>query len=279
VSALSDRAQKALPAGLRSRAVAAGPSWQRRLLTGFLRSPLASMIALALLWEFATIAFAVPRRTLPPPSAVFADAWTVRADLLASFGRTLLETLLGFIAGSLLGCLSGITFAYVRTLERSVFPLFVISQSMPVVAFGALVVIWFGNTLLAKVVMALFLSFLPVTVNTLRGLKGVDPQRIGLMRSFGARGFTLFAKLAWPWALPQVMVGLKVAISLSLIGSIVGEWFGETIGLGVMLLQAMYTEDMTRLWTVIVACGLMGSALYGLISLIERRLVWWRSAS
>jgi NitT/TauT family transport system permease protein len=279
VSASSDLAQKALPAGPRSGAVAAKRGWQRRFLTGFLRSPFASMIALALLWEFATIAFAVPRRTLPPLSAVFADAWAVRADLLASFGRTLLETLLGFIAGSLLGCLSGITFAYVRTLERSVFPLFVISQSMPVVAFGALVVIWFGNTLLAKVVMALFLSFLPVTVNTLRGLKGVDPQRIGLMRSFGARGFTLFAKLAWPWALPQVMVGLKVAISLSLIGSIVGEWFGETVGLGVMLLQAMYADDMTRLWTVIVACGLMGSTLYGLISLIERRLVWWRSAS
>jgi NitT/TauT family transport system permease protein len=279
MSAAPDVAHRVLPARPGSGAATARQGRQRRLLLGFLRSPLASTIALALLWEFGTIAFAVPKRIMPPLSAVFADAWTVRADLLASFGRTLLETVLGFIAGSLLGCLFGITFAYVRTLERSVFPLFVISQSMPVVAFGALVVIWFGNTLLAKVMMALFLSFLPVTVNTLRGLKSIDPQRIGLMRSFGARGFTLFAKLAWPWALPQIMVGLKVAISLSLIGSIVGEWFGETVGLGVMLLQAMYSEDMTRLWTVIVACGLMGSALYGFISLIERRLVWWRSAS
>lgn len=258
---------------------ASGRLRARSMIMWFLRSPIASVIVVALLWQCVTVAFKVSPRVIPPLSVVLADAWHIRLDLAASFGRTLLETVLGFVGGSLLGCLFGITFAYVRTLERAVFPLFVISQSMPVVAFGALVVIWFGNTLLAKVMMALFLSFLPVTVNTLRGLKSIDPQRIGLMRSFGAKGYTLFARLAWPWAMPQVMVGLKVAISLSLIGSIVGEWFGETVGLGVMLLQAMYTEDMTRLWTVIVACGIMGSALYGIISLIERRLVWWRSES
>ena len=237
-----------------------------------------TVIVLAFTWQFGTLLFHVSPRYLPALSAVALDAWSIHDALSASFGRTLLETVLGFVGGALLGGVFGITFAYVRTLERSVFPIFVVSQTMPVVAFGALIVIWFGNTLLAKVVMALFLSFFPVTVNTLRGLRAVDPSQIDLMRSFGAKGWTLFMKLALPSALPQIMVGLRVAIALSLIGSIVGEWFVETVGLGVMLLQAMYTEDMVRLWTTIVACGVMGSGLYGVISAIERRVVWWHSS-
>lgn len=248
-------------------------------LRRWLTSPLAACVAVGLVWQLATLAFHIPTRYLPSLSQVLTDAWTIRVDLGAAFGRTLLETVLGFVAGSCLGVAFGVLFAYVRSLERSLFPLFVIAQTMPVVAFGALVVIWFGNTLLAKVVMALFLSFFPVTVNTLRGLRAVDPSRIGLMRSFGAAGPTLFIKLALPSALPQIVVGLRVAVSLALIGSIVGEWFGETVGLGVMLLQATYTEDMVRIWTSILACGVMGSGLYWMLATVERRYVWWRTAN
>jgi NitT/TauT family transport system permease protein len=248
-------------------------------LKRWLSSPLAAIIAIGLVWQALTVALNIPTRYLPPLSHVFADAWSVRDALAAAFGRTLLETVLGFAAGSILGVAFGVMFAYVRTLERSLFPLFVVAQTMPVVAFGALVVMWFGNTLLAKVVMALFLSFFPVTVNTLRGLRAVDPSRIGLMRSFGASNATLFAKLALPSAAPQIVVGLRVAISLALIGSIVGEWFGETVGLGVMLLQATYTEDMVRIWTTIVSCGVMGSGLYWILAIVETRFVWWKAAN
>jgi NitT/TauT family transport system permease protein len=89
----------------------------------------------------------------------------------------------------------------------------------------------------------------------------------------------MFFKLAVPSALPQIMVGLRVAIGLSLIGSVVGEWFGETVGLGVMLMEAMNGDLVVRLWVVMFACGLMGALLYGLLTFVERRLVWWRSES
>ena len=131
----------------------------------------------------------------------------------------------------------------------------------------------------AKVMTAFFLTFFPVTVNTLRGLKSCDPQRIALMKSFGAGRLVMFFKLAVPSALPQIMVGLRVAIGLSLIGSVVGEWFGETVGLGVMLMEAMNADLVLRLWVVMFACGLMGALLYGLLTFVERRLVWWRSES
>jgi NitT/TauT family transport system permease protein len=242
-----------------------------------LRSPLVATLLLAVVWELVVQAFSISPRYLPALSAVFRDAWSVWPQLVASFNRTLLETLLGFAAGATFGCLAGITFSYVRLMERAVFPLFVVSQTVPVVAFGALIVIWFGNSLLAKVVTAFFLTFFPVTVNTLHGLASCDPQRIALMRSFGARGPTLFFKLALPTALPQILVGLRLGIGLSLVGSIVGEWFGETVGLGVMLIEAMNSEQLVRIWVVIVSCGLMGSLLFSALTFVERKLVWWRA--
>jgi NitT/TauT family transport system permease protein len=249
------------------------------LLKNFLRSPLFVLLVVAIAWEILVPALQLSPRHLPALSVIFKDAWSVWPQLLAGFNRTLLETVLGFLLGSTVGCLCGTLFMYSRWMERSVFPLLVVSQTIPIVAFGALIVIWFGNSLLAKVMTAFFLTFFPVAVNTLRGLKSCDPQRVALMRSFGARGPTLFSKLAVPTALPQIMVGLRLGIGLSLIGSIVGEWFGETVGLGVMLMEAMNGDLVVRLWVVMVACGVMGTLLYQLLSFAERRLVWWRIES
>jgi NitT/TauT family transport system permease protein len=242
-----------------------------------LRSPLFAACALALAWEVAVHALSISPRYLPALSSVLRDAWSIAPQLIASFDRTLLETVLGFAAGAAFGCLAGITFFYVRFMERAVFPLFVVSQTVPVIAFGALIVIWFGNSLMAKVVTAFFLTFFPVTVNTLHGLASCDPQRIALMRSFGANRPTLFFKLALPSALPQILVGMRLGIGLALVGSIVGEWFGETLGLGVMLIDAMNSDQTVRIWVVIVACGLMGALLYGVLAFIERKIVWWRA--
>ncbi|MAM75632.1 ABC transporter permease [uncultured Tistrella sp.] len=240
------------------------------------RLPLLTIITLAILWEGITRIFEVPASFFPPLSVVLADAASVWSYLLRSTGRTFLETVLGFLTGSAFGIFCGVVFAYSRNLERALFPLFVVSQTIPVIAFGALVIIWFGNTILSKVIIAFYVTFFPVTVNTHRGLLGCDPQKVALMKSFGAGEWTIFRKLRFPTALPVIAVALRLGISLSLIGAIVGEWFGDTVGLGVMLIQAMYTEAVPRLWAIILACGLLGSALYAVVSLFERKFIWWR---
>ena len=241
-------------------------------------SPWASPVWLALLWLAAVPLFGVAARILPSLPAVVADARSVGPDLLAGFWRTLVETLLGFLAGSAFGLACGTAFSVARPLERALFPLFVAVQTVPVIAFGAVVVIWFGSTsIMAKVVIAFFLSFFPVTVNTLRGLQACDAGRVALMRGFGASRWQLFAKLRLPAALPDILVGLKLGVSLGLAGAIVGEWFGDTVGLGVMLLQALYFEQVTRVWVLILASGLLGGLLYGAIAAAEHRWVWWRA--
>jgi len=173
------------------------------------------------------------------------------------------------------GLLTGIAFFRVRALREMIFPIFVVSQTIPVIAFGALVVLWFGNTLLAKAVIAFYLTFFPVTVNTLLGLETVDPKQVALMRSFGASNGQLMLRLQLPTALPQIFVALRLASSLSLVGAIVGEWFGDTTGLGVLLLQAMFTENVVGIWGALLAAALLGTGFYAVVAAAERRLVFW----
>jgi len=247
-------------------------------MKAILGSPLGAGAVLALAWLVLVPLLHVPPLILPSLPAIIRDALSVWPALAAGFLRTLLETVLGFVLGAALGVGCGVAFAYARWLERAILPLFVASQTVPVIAFGAIVVIWFGNTLLEKVMIAFYLTFFPVTVNTIRGLRSSDPERLALLRSFGASGWQRFVKLALPSAAPVIIIGLKLGISLSLAGAIVGEWFGATVGLGVMLLQSLYDEQTARVWVLIIACGLLGALLNGAISLAERRFVWWRPA-
>ena len=248
-------------------------------MTGrLLRSPLPGLLLIAVLWWCLVPALHIDPRFLPALGAVLADGYGVWPDLAVSFWHTLVETLLGFLLGCLFGIGGGILFACSRWLERGLLPLFVALQSVPVIAFGAIVVIWCGNGMLSKVVIALYLSFFPITVSTLRGLQSADAARCALLESFGASRMQLFLRLQLPTALPGIMIGLKVGIALALAGAIVGEWFGDTVGLGVMLLQALYVEQVTRVWVLILASGALGALLYGAIALVERRFVWWRSA-
>jgi NitT/TauT family transport system permease protein len=242
---------------------------------GYLLRSYGTFLLVAAAWLLAVPLFKIEPRYLPSLIEVVRDGASVWDDLVAGLCQTLLETLAGFALGAGLGIVLGVAFAYVRTLERAVFPIFVALQTVPVIAFGAIVVMWFGNTVFAKVVIALYLTFFPVAVSTLRGLQACDPQRIQLLRSFGASRLKILLKLALPGALPTIMVGLRLGVSLSLAGAIVGEWFGDTVGIGVMLLQALYFEQILRIWLLIVVSGFTGMLLLGVLDFVERRYVWW----
>ena len=241
-----------------------------------LASQLAALIGLLVLWEVGVRVFDVAPHNMPTASAVFRDMFS-NMDLIGrGVVRTLSETLIGFAIGAAIGFVFGSAFAVSRTLERLLFPLFIVSQAIPVIAFGALVVMWLGNGIWSKVAIAMYLTAFPVTVNTCRGMQSVDPQRLALLRSFGAGPWTLFWRLRVPFALPSIAAALKLGISLGLIGAIVGEWFGDTVGLGIMLLQAMYNENLPRVWSVILVCGAIGILLYSAFEAIERRWIWWK---
>ena len=254
-----------------------GAGWRRHAapaLRGLLRLLLGLAIAAAV-WEGAVLAFAIRPEYLPRLSTILSIIAATPEAYVQGFLRTLAETLIGFAAGALIGVLNGVLFLRAPALRDMLFPVFVVSQTIPVIAFGALVVLWFGNTLLAKAVIAFYLTFFPVTVNTLLGLQSVDPRQIALLRSFGASRRQILFRLQLPAALPQIFVALRLGSSLSLVGAIVGEWFGDTTGLGVILLQAMYNEQVPVMWAAILCAAVLGMGFYALVALAERWLVFW----
>ena len=235
----------------------------------------AGLALAALLWEAAVVLTGARPETLPRLSVILGAIAATPGAYWEGFLRTLAETLLGFAAGGLVGVLNGVVFLRAPALRDMLFPIFVVSQTIPVIAFGALVVLWFGNTLLAKAVIAFYLTFFPVTVNTLLGLNAVDPRQIALLQSFGAGRGTILRRLQLPAALPQIFVALRLAASLSLVGAIVGEWFGDTTGLGVLLLQAMFNENVVALWAAILCAAVLGTGFYAAVAFAERRIVFW----
>ncbi len=236
---------------------------------------LLTIVVLVAVIELVVLAFEIRPYYLPRPSAIAANIMATPGAYLSGLWRTFLETALGFVAGSVFGVAVAVVFHRWTMLRELFFPLFVVSQTIPVIAFGAVVVLWFGNTLFAKAVISFYISFLPVTVNTLLGFNSVDPRQVQLMRSFGAKDGQILWRLYLPAALPQLFVALKLASSLALVGAIVGEWFGDTTGLGVLLLQAMYNENVVGIWATIVVSACLGMGLYSLVAVAERRIVFW----
>jgi len=236
---------------------------------------LAGFAATLLVWEAAVRLLGVSSRLLPTPSAVGAQLVQIPGVILGAAGYTVTSAVLGYLAAAVVGVALAVALAHSPLLERSLLPLFVASQAVPVIAFSAIVVLWAGNGPLSKVAIAFYLSFFPVTVGMAKGLQASDPMSVALLKSYGAGGWTILWKLRFPTALPYLFVALRIGTTTALIGAIVGEWFGDNRGIGTLILHALYTEDTVRLWCGILACAALGAALYSLVAALERRLVWW----
>lgn len=235
------------------------------------------VLGFVLLWEAGVHLFDVSPNKLPAPSVILATIWQERAVLSDAVVTTLLEAVLGLLCGTAFGVLSGIAFSRSRILERMLLPYFVGSQAVPILAFGAIIIMWFGNGMASKVAIAFYLSFFPVAVNTLIGMRSVGDDQIGLLRAFGAGSLTILYKLQLPAALPSIFTAVRLGASLALVGAIVGEWFGATRGLGAVLLNAMFDYRITLLWAAIVLTGLTGVAMYAVVVFLQRKLAWWQT--
>src|SRR5829696_3704933 len=234
------------------------------------------VIVLGAVWQLAVSGLDVPARYVPAPTVIAQAVIAQPAAFAAALGTTLLAAALGIVAGTLVGVTSGVVFFRSPLLERIFFPYFVASQAVPIIAFGVFVVMWFGNGLGSKVFIALYLTFFPVSVNTLLGLRSVTGQQIDLLRSFGAGQREIFFKLQLPAALPSIFTAVRLGASLALVGAIVGEWFGAQSGLGAILLLSMFNYSMPEMWAAIVLTGFAGGILFLVVALLQSRLAWWQ---
>ncbi|RME84338.1 MAG: ABC transporter permease [Caldilineae bacterium] len=186
---------------------------------------------------------------------------------------TFREAFAGFVIGGLLGFLLGAIFAHVRLFERGCMPYVVASQTVPIIAIAPMVIIWLKAGWISVAVISAYLTFFPVTINTLRGLKSPDPTQLELMHSFAASTWTIMWKLRFPAALPYIFTSLKVSATTSVVGAIIGELpSGIRQGLGGAILNfnQYYISGPGRLWATIIVSALVGIFFFILVALVER---------
>ena len=233
-------------------------------------APIAVVIALLALWEAATRLLAIPLFLLPPPSAVALSMQTNASLLLTNGWVTTVEIVLGFVLSIVVGIPLALAIFLWPPFSRSVLPLLVSSQAIPKVAIAPLLLVWFGFGLMPKVLIAFLIAFFPVVINTAVGLGSIEPEKIYLARSMGFGAIATFFKIRLPNALPAIFGGLKISITLAVVGAVVGEFVGGDAGLGYLLMVANGSMDTQLLFAGIVALTILGVVLFVLVELAER---------
>jgi len=236
------------------------------------------LVALFALWEVAVRALAVKPVILPPPSAVFAELASDPLWYLRNAWYTLLVTLGGFALALVVGVLLAVAIVESRLLEKTIYALIVGLNSVPKVAVAPLFVIWLGTGAEPKIAIGFLIAVFAIVIDMVLGLKSVPPDILDLARSLrGGRMATLW-RIRFPCALPSLFAGMKVAISLALVGAIVGEFVSSQRGLGYVILSAQGTFDTARVFAAIFVLGAMGVALFWLVTLGERLAIPWHAS-
>ena len=243
----------------------------KRLLAG-----MASLVGFVVVWKLATVVGGYPDYILPPPEAVVArGAAAMRSGLLLEHTlATIGEILAGFAVGALAAVGTGIALAKSPLAERVLSPYIVAAQAVPILALAPLLNIWFGGGMLARVLICALIVFFPIAISTMVGIRGTDPQLVELFRSLGARPGQIASRLELPSALPVLFGGLRVGVTLAVIGAVVAEWAGASIGLGVLInIANQGLFDTPLMFVALATLAIIGLVLYGLVSLVERRIL------
>lgn len=246
--------------------------WRRRLL------PVATFLLLLLIWEFGVKIFEVRPFIAPAPSAVFSVLVNKFPMLMQNLLPTAIEAILGFIIGNVAAILIATSFAYKQSVEEAFFPIAVMVNTIPVVAKAPILVLLLGNGMEPKIAIAALICFFPTLVNMTRGLRDVNPQQLELMHVLSASPREVFIKVRFKNAMPYLFSALKIAASTAVIGAIVGEWIGATVGIGALIIQATYSFDSPLLYATIVVGSVFSATFFGVISWLERYFLTWNAA-
>ena len=237
--------------------------------------PVAILAVLVAAWEIWVQMAEVPKWQLPAPSAIVTELAVSRALLWDHTLVTLEEIVVGFAAALGAGLLLAAAIAYSRVMERSIYPIVIASQTVPIIAIAPLLLIWVGYGLTPKIIVVALICFYPIAVNTVDGLKAVDPDMVNLVRTLGASRWQIFTKLQVPTALPFMFSGIKIGISVSVIAAVIAEWVGASEGLGYLITYSQPLFLTARVFAAILVLSVMGIVLFLLASTVERMMLPW----
>jgi NitT/TauT family transport system permease protein len=262
-------------AGLRA-AEAAFRASERRVRLRRRLLPALGIGALIGVWAALVYLLKVPPFVAPSPRLVVLTLAAKFDILMANLLPTAIEAVCGFLLGNLTAIVIAAAFVHKKSLEQAFFPVVVLINSIPVVAKAPILVLLLGNGMEPKIAIAALVCFFPTLVNMVRGLESVNPQSLELMKVLSASKAEIFFKLRLFNALPYLFSALKIAASTAVIGAIVGEWIGSTVGIGALIIQSTYNFDSAMLYATVIVGSAFSVTFFLTITLIERLVVRWQ---
>jgi NitT/TauT family transport system permease protein len=250
-------------------------SWLTTSPTAAVLLPVVGLFGAIALWWLATVVFTIESYLLPTPYDVVRTFFDQPAYLLKETGTSFLETIEGFLLAIVIGIPLALLIVRSVILERLVYPLLLMVNAIPKIAVAPLLVVWMGFGQWPKVVMVLLMCFFPIVISAAQGMKSTPAELVELLRSLNASRAQEFFKLRLRYAMPQIFTGLKVAISLAVIGSVIAEFVGATQGLGYVIQQSGASADTALAFAAITLLSIMSIILfYGLVLLEYLFLPW-----
>ena len=236
---------------------------------------LIALVLVIVVWQLVCTLGQVPKFMLPSPLDVleaFQKDWQL---MFHHAGVTILEMSIGLLTGIIIGFLMALVMDRFKVVNRMVYPLIVISQTIPTVAIAPLLVIWLGYEMLPKIILIVLVVFFPITISLLQGFSSIDPDTLRLMRSMGATRLQIFRYVKLPNSLGQFFSSLKIAVSYAVVSAVVSEWIGGTEGLGCYMTRVRKSYASDKMFAVIIFITLISLILIWLTSLLQRVCMPW----
>jgi len=264
---------------LQPSAVTSRLAVQRRERKGDIAWPLAVGLTAAVLWEGLCRGLGIKPILLPPPSAI-ALTMVARWDLLLDhLWPSLYLTVMAFLLSVAGGVLFAVLITYSTAVRKGFYPIIVVSQVIPKISIAPLFIVWFGTGATSSLLLAFLISFFPMTINAAIGFQTADEDMINMARAFMASRRQIFCKIQLPGAMPYLFGGMKISITLAIIGVIVSEFVASQRGIGYLITLAGGLLDTPLMMAAIAELSIAGLVLYGAIAWVERRVIYWQAAS
>jgi NitT/TauT family transport system permease protein len=240
--------------------------------------PIGIGAAFLLLWEVAVRELDVRSIILPPPSEVFVAMYGRSELLLTNLWPSLYLTVLGFALSVVGGILVAVLITYSSIIRKGFYPIIVVSQVVPKIAIAPLFVVWFGTGAMSSLLLVVLVTFFPMTINSALGFQSIDEDMHRMARALTGSNWQIFWKIRMPHALPYIFSGMKISITLAVIGVIVSEFVASQEGIGYLIKLAAGLLDTPLMIAAITVLSISGLALYGLIALAEHHLIYWQTS-
>jgi NitT/TauT family transport system permease protein len=240
--------------------------------------PIGIGVAVLSLWEVAVRDLDVRSIILPPPSEVFLAMFGRSELLLTNLWPSLYLTVLGFALSVVGAILVAVLITYSSIIRKGFYPIIVVSQVVPKIAIAPLFVVWFGTGAMSSLLLVVLVTFFPMTINSALGFQSIDEDMHRMARALTGSNWQIFWKIRMPHALPYIFSGMKISITLAVIGVIVSEFVASQEGIGYLIKLAAGLLDTPLMIAAIMVLSISGLALYGLIALAEHHLIYWQTS-